>query len=112
MAINKLDDKYYMLGQLLLTFLLDNYLDEKNDLKSIQKYCEQKDKDEIEETIKEGLEVLELEPFPHEWVGDITDRLVYDNEKKEWVNTPELYKEWVKEIINLLHTEARKLGKI
>lgn len=66
----------------------------------------------IKDTIKEGREVLALEPFPWEWVSSVTNKLVYDKEKNEWVEDEELYKKWVSWMLETLEKEGKRVGKL
>lgn len=69
-------------------------------------------RDSIMKTIQEGAEVLNMEPFPWEWVQDVSQTLVYDEEKKQWVEDPIIYKKWLTKILMMLEEEALKVGQL
>ncbi|CAL7960878.1 hypothetical protein MIDIC_230151 [Alphaproteobacteria bacterium] len=113
--MKKYNEIYQHFSGLLLEFMLSTYLpsEERDDRKTIIKFIEENEGyNRIQTTIIQGKEILELEPFPHEWIGDTADRLVYDADKKEWVDDPMLYKEWTRWIVDTLEEEARKAGKL
>ncbi|CAL7961278.1 hypothetical protein MIDIC_290002 [Alphaproteobacteria bacterium] len=114
--LEKIGNRYDRFDCLLMYFFEDTYLEpeERDDKRTIQRYVnvETFDKADIQTTIIQGKEILELEPFPHEWIGDTADRLVYDADKKEWVDDPMLYKEWTRWIVDTLEEEARRAGKL
>jgi hypothetical protein len=69
-------------------------------------------KEDIEELLQEGQEVLAMDPFPWEWIEKVTNRLVFDKEKNDWVDDPKIYKLWLEEILSKLAIEAKILGKL
>ena len=105
------NDKFYNdkytggLTNLLCHFLEDTYLpsEEQDDKKTIQKYVNIFDSEILKKTIDNGREVLKLNFFPDDWVGETTNR---------WFENPEKTKLWLTEIINLLEAEALKAGKL
>jgi hypothetical protein len=108
----RLDNQYYNFVNLLLTFLEATYYPERSDEDTIKGFVEEQYPQSIEGAIKEGREVLELKPFPWEWVSGVTNKLVYDEKKKEWVEDEELYKKWVRWMIEALEKEGKKAGKL
>ena len=74
----------------------------------------QKDSSEIiKRTLKEGKQVLEMEPFPWEWVAETYYGGVYDTTKGKWVfDDPDLYKKWLKDMLQILEGEAKKQRKL
>jgi hypothetical protein len=103
--------KYDAFNCLLLYFLTATYLppEEAHDLKTIQKYVATFDKDALTETIKQANEVLSLDVFPAEWVGETTNRYPFD---KSLESTAEDYHVWVQWMVKALEAEGRKVGKI
>ena len=107
-----MNDKYYNFVNLLGSFLEATYYPERSDEDTIKGFVEEQYPQSIEGAIKEGREVLELKPFPWEWVSGVTNKLVYDEKKKEWVEDEELYKKWVFWMIEALEKEGRRVGKL
>ena len=111
--MNEKLEKMYSIEGFLLGFHPD-FTDNKTENDVIKEYANNPnlDKNDIIETLQEGQEILAMEPFPWKWVSDVTNRLVYDKKKDEWVEDPAIYKTWVTEILSLLETEARRQGKL
>ena len=105
-------DELYDMENLLCTFHEDTYYPERTDKDTIKRFVKEMDSGSIKDTIKEGKEVLALQPFPHEWVSHVTNKLVYDQKRKKWVEDCELYKKWVKCMIEALEEEGKKQGKL
>jgi hypothetical protein len=63
-------------------------------------------------TLQEGQEVLEMQPFPWEWIQDVSQTLVYDDVKEQWVEDPILYKKWLLNILTMLEEESIRSGKL
>lgn len=78
----------------------------------IVKFVEKFDHESIGWTLEEGREVLLMEPFSWEWVQSMTQSFVYDEEKQKWVEDPILYRKWLKNVLDILEAEAKKLGKL
>jgi hypothetical protein len=115
MDLDKFDyynDKYSKISNLLLNFLEDTYYPERQDEDTIRRSVGKWSSEYISQTLKEGREILELKPFPWEWVSGVTNKLVYDKEKKEWVEDEALYKKWVTWMIEALEKEAKSAGKL
>lgn len=94
-------EKYGNFNSLLLGFLEQ---DEIEDIDIIKEEIQSLNPKSIKLTINEAKEVLELEPFPEEWVWDIAGRgpkLLFDT-TKEWI-------EWV---VEKFEEEAKKAGKL
>jgi hypothetical protein len=106
------NEKYEWISNLLLYFSEDTYYPKRSDEDTIKGFVEEQYPQSIEGAIKEGREVLELKPFPWEWVSGVTNKLVYDEKKKEWVEDEELYKKWVRWMIEALEKEGKKAGKL
>ena len=70
------------------------------------------DYDTIPQCIKEGKEVLKLQPFPWEWIRSSSNRYPF-NKKYPWGVQPtsEEYQEWIKWLLDTLEEEAIKAGK-
>ena len=66
----------------------------------------------VTKVLQEGQEVLAMDPFPWEWVQDVSQTLVYDEQKKQWVEDPIIYKKWLTKILTMLQEEAIKVGKL
>lgn len=112
---------------LLLSFLEATYLDYdkpenisdnefaiQRDLATIKKYVEELDAQYITKTIKQGREILALEEFPWEWVGDTANRMPISKNFpfKRWDDVKsEDYYEWVTWIIDELEKYAKLAGK-
>jgi len=57
--------------------------------------------------------VLGINPFPCKEMVSCFQRLVYDEEKKEWVDDdPELCRKWLEKIYKMIEEEAIKEGKL
>ena len=103
------DQTYNNFFQILAYFLEGGYLEESED-ETIKRFCSVRDKDRIEKAIKEGKEVLKLEPFPWEWISDTAHifldqiKRITKNRKftKEEENNSEDVKEWTKWVIKAL----------
>ena len=68
------------------------------------------DSQSIKDTIKEGKEVLELKPFPHEWVYTVTGYLALERIKAN--SKEEKFKKWVSWMLKALEEEGKKQGKL
>lgn len=107
----RLSDQYDWVSCLLLYFLEDTYLppETRDDTNTIKRFISEFDSEYLNLTITQGREVLAMDPFPHDWISNTTNLLVYDQEKKEWVDDPKLYKEWVSWILQTLEEEAKSV---
>ena len=105
-------DIYEYFSSLLFYFYYDGCYPGRKDKDTIERYVKEHEKWKISQTLKEGREILELQPFPWEWVSGVTNKLVYDKEKKEWVEDEVLYKKWVTWMIEALEEEGKKAGKL
>src|SRR5574343_982885 len=102
----------YAFTDFLLSFLEDLYLqvEEQDDLKTIENFISIFDGKEINQTLKEGREILAMEPFPAWWIETtIGDRYPFDDSNRD---SPEEYKNWTCSILDTLESEAKKAGKI
>ena len=106
MELEKFDyynDKYPKVSNLLLNFLEDTYYPERKDEDTIRRSVEKWSFEYIYQTIKEGHEVLALEPFPHDWIGSVMNA--------GW-KTDDACKKWVNWMIEALEEEGKKVGKL
>ena len=105
-----MNDKYEEFLNLLLSFLEATYYPERSDEDTIKGFVEEQYPQSIEGAIKEGREVLELKPFPWEWVYAVTGYLSLNYIK---ANTEEeKFKKWVRWMIEALEKEGKKVGKL
>ena len=103
-------DELYDMENLLCTFHEDTYYPERTDKDTIKRFVKEMDSGSIKDTIKEGKEVLALQPFPHEWVYTVTGYLSLNYIK---ANTKEeKFKKWVNWMIEALEEEGKKQGKL
>jgi hypothetical protein len=80
------------------------------DLITINKFVNIIDKECIHYAIKQGKEVVAMEPFPSEWVSDVVNRFPFN---LDYHNTKDQdYKEWLQWLLDNLEIEAKKAGKI
>ncbi|CAL7961842.1 conserved hypothetical protein [Alphaproteobacteria bacterium] len=105
----RISDKYSEFTCLLLYLHADSYPDYGSDQKVIEHYVELFCKEALESTIKQGREVLELQPFPCEWVSTTCNRFPFEKFENA---TTEGYYNWVKWLLEVLEAEARKAGKL
>ncbi len=70
------------------------------------------DYDTIPQCIKEGREVLQLAPFPWEWVTNSANGYSCSEEDEKKYSDEELCRKWTKHIIGTLEKEAIKAGKL
>ncbi|CAL7961848.1 conserved hypothetical protein [Alphaproteobacteria bacterium] len=103
---DKYDDFNCLLGY-LHTY---SYPDYGSDQKIIEHYVEVFCKEDLESTIKQGREVLALEPFPHEWVYNAVEWRSLDCVPGDTLE--EKYYNWVKWLLEVLEAEARRAGKL
>jgi hypothetical protein len=105
------NQKYHALSSLLLYFMLDTYLppEESDDLSTIKRFvAEGLENGDIPDTLQQGREVLQLNPFPYEWIQSTVNRYPPG---KSHETTPEDYYVWIKSVLDLLESEAIKAGK-
>ncbi|CAL7961837.1 conserved hypothetical protein [Alphaproteobacteria bacterium] len=105
----RISDKYSEFTCLLLYLHADSYPDYGSDQKIIEHYVEVFCKEDLESTIKQGREVLTLEPFPHEWVISTTNTIPSNMPGS---SDAEKCYNWVKQLLEVLEAEARKAGKL
>src|SRR5574343_552346 len=107
----RLSLEYFSFTSLLGYFMEDLYLpvEEQDDLKTIENFISIFDGKKIKQTLKEGREILAMEPFPAWWIRDTTNRRPFDGLQG---NSPELYYQWTSWILDTLESEAKKAGKI
>lgn len=97
------EEKYPEISYLLLKFMLDTYYPERSDENTIARFVEEVDGEDIKDTIKEGREVLSLEPFPHDWIGSVMNA--------GW-KTDDACKKWVVWMLEALEEEGKRVGKL
>src|SRR5574343_1415491 len=108
----RLSLEYFSFTSFLLHFLEDLYLpvEEQDDFKTIERFISIFDGKKIKQTLKEGREILAMEPFPASWIKvTIGDRYPFDDPNRYF---PEEYKNWTCSILDTLESEAKKAGKI
>ena len=96
-------DELYDLSNLLCTFHEDTYYPERTDNDTIERFVKEMDSQSIKDTIKEGKEVLELKPFPHDWIGQVINA---------GQKTDDACKKWVSWMLKALEEEGKKQGKL
>ena len=97
------NEKYEWISNLLLYFLEDTYYPERKDEDTIARFVEEMCSESIRDTLKEGREILELQPFPHDWIGGVMNA--------GW-KTDDACKKWVTWMIEALEEEGKKAGKL
>src|SRR5574343_385385 len=108
----KLCLEYDAFTNLLGHFMEDLYLpvEEQDDLKTIERFISIFDGKEINQTLKEGREILAMEPFPASWIELSTGyRYPFGDPNRD---SPEEYKNWTIWALDTLESEAKKAGKI
>jgi flavodoxin len=96
-------NELYDLSNLLCTFHEDTYYPERKDEDTIKRFVKEKDSQSIKDTIKEGKDVLELKPFPYEWISQVINA--------SW-ETDDACKKWVSWMLKSLEEEGKKQGKL
>src|SRR5574343_562349 len=93
----------YAFTDFLLSFLEDLYLpvEEQDDLQTIEKFISTFDGDEINKTLKEGRQILAMDPFPAWWIRNVTNRSPFDGLQG---SSPELYYQWTSWILDTLES--------
>ena len=107
-----MNDKYEEFVNLLLSFLEATYYPERSDEDTIKGFVEEQYPQSIEGAIKEGREVLELKPFPWEWVSGVTNGLPCKPGEEKIYTDEELAIRWVVWMIEALEKEGRRVGKL
>ena len=107
----RLGDLYPEMNNLLLYFLADGYLpiEEQDDLKTIQRFVSLFNTVTITTALKEGKEILTLDPFPWEWICDTANRYPFSGQDYD---SKEGYFHWLGWILLTLEAEAKKAGKL
>src|SRR5574343_75994 len=108
----RLSLEYFSFTSFLLSFLEDLYLpvEEQDDLKTIENFISIFDGKKIKQTLKEGREILAMEPFPDWWIESTTgNRYPFSDPNRD---SPEEYKNWTIWALDTLESEAKKAGKI
>ena len=106
-------DKYSYLNSFFTTFLMAIEEDsKKSDFEIVKDFIDESTSEAILRALKEGDEVMAIEPFPWEFIRDLTNSLVYDEEKQKYVEDPVIYKIWTQKMLGLLKEEATGQGKI
>ncbi len=94
-----LNKKFGNLGCLFVEFTVSDDADEE-----ISKfYAKDNAPQAIINTLAEGEEVLVMEPFPQEWIGDMLNIICLDI---EWRKT------WLKKVLKMVEEEAIQIGKL
>ena len=106
------NEKYSKISNLLLNFLEDTYYPERQDKDTIRRSVEKWSSEYISQTLKEGREVLELKPFPWEWVSGVTNGLPCKPGEDDIYTREELAIRWVVWMIEALEKEGKKVGKL
>ncbi|CAL7963077.1 hypothetical protein MIDIC_570004 [Alphaproteobacteria bacterium] len=106
-----------MLGCLLLYFMLDAEtleLEEMDDRKTIKRFVNVEifDKNVIQKTILQAKEVLNLRPFPYEWVENTANGISCKEDEEKIYSREDLAKKWIQWMLDTLEEEARKAGKL
>lgn len=107
-----LRDSYEDFACLLMFFECADYYKEKKDEETILRYITTLDPESIADCLKEGREVLELNPFPWEWVCSSANGFGYTSGEENSYSDEELCKKWVTSVLNILEEEAKKAGKL
>lgn len=107
----RLSAKYRRFDCLLLYFLDDTYYDDRADIDTIKRFVSVPtfDKKYIQQTIEQGKEILQLQPFPAEWVQNTANKYPFNQSHETKL---EDYYKWVEWIVMTLEAEAKKAGKI
>jgi hypothetical protein len=104
------EEKYENFSYLLLKFMLDTYYPERKDEDTIRRFVEEMCSESIKGTLKEGREILELQPFPWEWVYNVCGYLSLDY--IEGKSKEEKYFKWVTWMLEALEEEAKRVEKL
>ena len=104
--------KYLYLNNFFSSFLvaveLGKYI---NDEKVIEEFIQESSTEVILSTLNEGKELMELVPFPVDFINTLTCLAMYD-EDGNFSMEPEVYIKWVKKTLYYLEDEARRQGKL
>jgi hypothetical protein len=106
------NEKYEWISNLLLYFSEDTYYPKRSDEDTIRRFVEEVDGEGIKDTIKEGVEVLELKPFPWEWVSGVCNGLRCGPGEDDIYTREKLAIRWVLWMIEALEEEGRRVGKL
>ena len=106
------EEKYPEISYLLLKFMLDTYYPKRSDEDTIKGFVEEQYPQSIEGAIKEGKELLELKPFPWEWVSGVANGLPCKPGEEKIYTDEELAIRWVVWMIEALEKEGRRVGKL
>ena len=106
-----LSNKYHEFSQILFHFLDEGYLEssKRDDLRVVKTFCNKFDGEDLIQVIKEGKELLQLKPFPWEWMEDISNYYCPFNDQK--LSDEDGFKKWVAWIIETIEQEAIKYNK-
>jgi hypothetical protein len=94
---------------LLCYFLDDGYYEDRKDIDTIKRYVSIFDSEVLQKTLAQGKEVLELEPFPAEWIQKTCNKYPFDQGHETKL---EDYYPWMQWIVKTLEEEAKKAGKL
>jgi hypothetical protein len=67
----------------------------------------------IKRLIQEAKEVLEIKPFPWDFIRSSSNRAVWNEKIQDYDNRdPESYHQWLTMVTDMLETEAKRQGKL